>query len=275
MSRVLRKNYMGAFLMLLFALFLNVSAFAATGKYEADVKIPVRITLDGEKASSEKVTVTLTPIDGADDFDQNTLTVDAKKGETVEAAFTKTFTEPVSFKYEIRQVAGETDAYIYDETVYTAVVFVENDYDNKGLKASVVKVYKDDDTTKKQEAAEFVNVYKNTDSDKTSSNGGGSSSGSSGGSSGSGSGNGSSDSSSDGSVLGAVRDAFDESPAGQVLGAARDAVENSPVGRVLGAARGAVKTGDNSFMMVSALCCITAVAVFAGWIMAFVKRRTK
>ena len=157
MSRVFRKSYIGAFLFWLFALLLNISAFAATN-YQTDVKIPVKVTMEGEKASSEDVIITMTPLEDAEEFDQTSITVKAKKGETVEAEFTKTFTKPADFRYEIRQTAGSTDAYVYDETVYTAVVFVEND-ENGGLKASLVKVYKDEDSTKKQEAAEFVNVY--------------------------------------------------------------------------------------------------------------------
>ena len=50
-------------------------------------------------------------------------------------------------------------------------------------------------------------------------------------------------------------------------------INNSPVGEVLGAARGAVQTGDNSFMMVSALCFLAAIAVLAGWTRAFIRRR--
>lgn len=75
-----------------------------------------------------------------------------------------------------------------------------------------------------------------------------------------------------GSVLGAVRDAIEDGPVGQVLGAARDLVEDSPVGQVLGAVRGATRTGDNSFMMVSGLCFIVAMAVLAGWVKAYIKR---
>ncbi len=401
MSRVMRKNYIGAFLVMLFALLFQVTAFAAT-KYEAEVKIPVKVTLEGKKASSEDVTITMTPLDGAPAFDQTSITVNARKNETVYAEFTKTFTEPVSYKYEVKQTAGTTDAYVYDDTVYTAVVYVEND-DNGGLKASIVKVYKDEDPTKKQEAAEFVNIYDPADTDppinkvvindagtapdtvkfhftmkaddktypmpegsvdgsKTIetgvgsyefgvmeyekagtytysvvenndgvqnftyddtaytvkvvvekvngklqatrtitkgsetlesitftnhySDGSGSSQNTSGGSSttgGSGSSGGSSDSDSDSDsgegspagVLGAVRDAVENGPVGRVLGAAREAVDNSPVGKVLGAARGAVRTGDNSFMMVSAICFITAIGVLAAWSMAFMKRRMK
>ena len=77
----------------------------------------------------------------------------------------------------------------------------------------------------------------------------------------------------EGSVLGAVRDAIENSPVGQVLGAARDKIEESPVGQVLGAVRGATRTGDNSFMMISGLCFLTAIAVLTGWIMTFLKRR--
>lgn len=62
-------------------------------------------------------------------------------------------------------------------------------------------------------------------------------------------------------------------PVGQVLGAARDKIEESPVGQVLGAVRGATRTGDNSFMMISALCFFAAIAVLTGWIMTFLKRR--
>lgn len=163
MSRVLRKNYIGAFLVMLFALLLNISAFAAT-KYEADVQIPVKVTLEGKKAHDEDMTITMTPLDGAPEFDQRSITVNAKKGETVETKFTKTFTEPVSYKYRIEQTVGATDAYVYDNTVYTAVVFVEND-DNGGLKASVVQVYKDEDKSTKQGAAEFVNIYAPADTD--------------------------------------------------------------------------------------------------------------
>ena len=61
-------------------------------------------------------------------------------------------------------------------------------------------------------------------------------------------------------------------PAGSVLGAVRDAIEDGPVGQVLGAVRGATRTGDNSFMMVSAICFLAAMAVLIGWITAFVKR---
>ncbi len=382
MSRILRKNYIGAFLVMLFALLLNFGAFAAT-KYEADVKIPVKVTLEGEKAHDENMTITMTPLDGAPEFDQTSVTVEAKKGETVEAQFTKTFTEPVSCKYKIEQTAGTIDAYAYDSTVYTAVVYVEND-DDGGLKASVVKVYKDEDKTTKQIAAEFVNIYAPADTDppinkvvindegtapddvkfhftmkaddstypmpegsvdgaKTIETGTGSYefgvmeyekvgiytytvtenndgvanftyddtaytvkvvvekidgklkatrtvtqgsetldsitftnhySKSSGGktnrvtppSS-------SSDDDPPGNVLGAVRDAIENSPVGQVLGAAREAVEESPVGQVLGATRGAARTGDNSFMMVSALCFIAAVGVLVVWTREFIKRR--
>ena len=79
------------------------------------------------KASSEEVTIKMTPLDGAPAFDQTSLKVQAKKGETVKAEFTKTFKEPVNLRYEIREIAGTTDAYIYDDTVYTAIVCTEND----------------------------------------------------------------------------------------------------------------------------------------------------
>ncbi len=380
MSRVFRKNYIGAFLVMLFALLLSISAFAET-KNEAAVTIPVGVTLEGDRASSEQVTVTIKPLDGAPEFDQTSIILDAKKGERVQSQFTKTFTSPVNLKYEIRETAGTTDAYTYDDTVYTAVVFIENDYDNGGLKASIVKVYKDGDIKTKQDAVDFVNKYEpafidppvskvvtndagtapdtarfhftmkaddktfpmpegSTDGAKTIETGVGSvefgkilyekagtytyriteeqeslsnftydnttytvkavvekvngkltatqiinngsaevteivfnnhySKSSSGktnrvtprSSS-------SDDDDSPGNVLGAER----ETPVGQVLGAAREAIENSPVGQVLGATRGAVRTGDNSFMMVSAICFFTAIAVLIGWCRAFMKSK--
>ena len=396
MNRNSGKKYIGAFLVMLFALLLNISGFAAA-KYEAAVKIPVRVTLEGEKASSEEVTIVMTPLDGAPAFDQTSIKVQAKKGETVEAEFTKTFKEPVDLRYEIRETAGTTDAYTYDDTVYTAIVFVENDPETMGLKASVVKVYKDDDPATKQDAAIFINRYcpaeinppvnkvvtndsgtapdtakfhftmkaedktfpmpvGSVDGAKTVEAGTGKvefgkieyekagtytykvyeekealsnftydtteytvkavvekkagvltatmtitkgdenvnsidfnnhysekkESSTSGGGGGSPSGGGSSSSDTDsneywdpdeGSVLGAVRDAIENSPVGQVLGAARDKIEESPVGQVLGAVRGATRTGDNSFMMISGLCFLTAIAVLTGWIMTFLKRR--
>lgn len=398
MSKIIKKNYIGAFLVMLFALLLNISAFAAA---QVAVKIPIGVTLEGERASSEQVTVTMTPLDGAPEFDETSITLDAKKGERVEAQFTKTFAEPVNLRYEIRETAGTTDAYTYDDTVYTAVVFVENDFDKGGLKASVVKVYKDDDSTTKQDAADFVNKYEpafidppitkvvTNDSgtapdtakfhftmkaeDKTSpmplgSNDGqktieagagaiefgeilyekagtyiykvteekenlsyftydettytvkaevekvngkltatytindgtkdvteirfdnhynsgtgtetrtGITRGTTGGGNGSGGGGGGGSSTGGtgvpaGSVLGAVREAVENSPVGQVLGAAREKVENSPVGKVLGATRGAVRTGDNSIMTISAICFLIAVAVLIGWSRAYMKRR--
>lgn len=397
MNRNSGKKYIGAFLVMLFALLLNISGFAAAAKYEAAVKIPVRVTLEGEKASSEEVTIVMTPLDGAPAFDQTSIKVQAKKGETVEAEFTKTFKEPVDLRYEIRETAGTTDAYTYDDTVYTAIVFVENDPETMGLKASVVKVYKDDDPATKQDAAIFINRYcpaeinppvnkvvtndsgtapdtakfhftmkaedktfpmpvGSVDGAKTVEAGTGKvefgkieyekagtytykvyeekealsnftydtteytvkavvekkagvltatmtitkgdenvnsidfnnhysekkESSTSGGGGGSPSGGGSSSSDTDsneywdpdeGSVLGAVRDAIENSPVGQVLGAARDKIEESPVGQVLGAVRGATRTGDNSFMMISGLCFLTAIAVLTGWIMTFLKRR--
>jgi len=407
MSRNSGNKYIGAFLVMLFALLLNISVFAATGKYEAAVKIPVRVTLEGEKASSEEVTIVMTPLDDAPAFDQTSLKVQAKKGETVEAEFTRTFTEPVDFRYEIRETAGTTDAYTYDDTVYTAIVFVENDPETMGLKASVVKVYKDDDPGTKQDAAIFINRYcpaeidppvnkvVTNDSgtapdtakfhftlkaeDKTFPMPAGSVDGAktveagtgkvefgkieyekagtytykiyeekedlsnftydtteytvkavvekkagvltatmtitkgteavdsiefnnhygekkeetapaetqpanNGSSSGSSSGSGSEpkdnrkkherEETTDpgGSVLGAVRDAIENGPVGQVLGAARDKIEESPIGQVLGAVRGATRTGDNSFMMISAICFITSLAVLIGWGMAFKRR---
>ncbi len=378
MSKVFRKNHIGAFLVMLFALLLSISAFAAT-KNEAAVTIPVGVTLEGDRASSEQVTVTIKPLDGAPEFDQTSITVNAKKGERVQSQFTKTFTEPVNLKYEIKETPGTTDAYTYDDTVYTAVVFVENDFDNGGLKASIVKVYKNGDTKTKQDAADFVNKYEpafidppvskvvtndagtapdtakfhftmkaddktfpmpegSTDGAKTIETGVGavefgeilyekvgtytykiteeqeslsnftydnttytvkavvekvdgkltattiinngsadvtaivfnnhykkkSSGGGGGGSSGGGPGI---PTGTTGTVLGENR----ESPVGQVLGAAREAIENSPVGRVLGATRGAVRTGDNSLMMVSAICFLAAIAVLIGWFRAFIK----
>ena len=397
MNRNSGKKYIGAFLVMLFALILNISAFAATAKYEAAVKIPVRVTLEGEKASSEEVTIVMTPLDGAPAFDQTSLKVQAKKGETVEAEFTKTFKEPVDFRYEIRETAGTTDAYTYDDTVYTAIVFVENDPETMGLKASVVKVYKDDDPATKQDAAIFINRYcpaeidppvnkvvtndsgtapdtakfhftmkaedktfpmpaESVDGSKTVEAGTGKvefgkieyekagtytykvtedkealanftydtteytvkavvekkagvltatmtitkgteevnsidfnnhyaekkddSTPPGGGGSPTGGGSGGSDTddkeywdSDDGSVLGAVRDAIENGPVGQVLGAARDKIGESPVGQVLGAVRGATRTGDNSIMMISGLCFLTALAVMIGWVMAFMRRR--
>ena len=394
MNRNSGKKYIGAFLVMLFALLLNICAFAATAKYEAAVKIPVRVTLEGEKASSEEVTIVMTPLDGAPAFDQTSLKVQAKKGETVEAEFTKTFKEPVDLRYEIRETAGTTDAYTYDDTVYTAIVFVENDPETMGLKASVVKVYKDDDPATKQDAAIFINRYcpaeiappvnkvvtndsgtapdtakfhftmkaedktfpmpaESVDGSKTVEAGtgkvefgkieyekagtytykvtedkealanftydtteytvkavvekkagvltatmiitrgteevnsidfnnhyaekkeGGSPTG---GSPTGGSGGSDTDDKEywdpvEGSVLGAVRDAIEDSPVGQVLGAARDKIGESPVGQVLGAVRGATRTGDNSFMMISALCFLTAIVVMIGWVMAFMRRR--
>ncbi len=366
---------------MLFALLLNISAFAAT-KYEADVKIPVKVTLDGVKAHDEDVTITIEPKEEKDnfpnkvatEFDQSSITVKAKKGETVEAEFTKTFTEPVKYYYTIKQTTEDkTDAYVYDNTVYTAVVFVEND-DNGGLKASVVQVYKDEDKSTKQGAAEFVNIYAPAESDppinkvvindagtapddvkfhfsmraddktypmpegsvdgvKTIETGTGSyefgimeyekagtytytvtedkdgvanftyddtaytvtvvvekidgklqatrtiTKGSDKLDSitftnhyNDGSGNRSNGGSSGGSY--SRWDNSDDTP-GSVLGAVRDAVENSPVGQVLGATRGAVRTGDNSFMMVSALCFIAAIGVLAVWTREFMKRRMK
>ena len=408
MNRNSGKKYIGAFLVMLFALLLNISGFAATAKYEAAVKIPVRVTLEGEKASSEEVNIVMTPLDGAPAFDQTSIKVQAKKGETVEAEFTKTFKEPVDLRYEIRETAGTTDAYTYDDTVYTAIVFVENDPETMGLKASVVKVYKDDDPATKQDAAIFINRYcpaeidppvnkvvtedsgtapdtakfhftleaedktfpmpagsvdgaktveagtgkvefgkieyekagtytykiyeekedlsnftydtteytvkaevekkagvltatmtitkgaenvnsidfNNHYSEKKENNtpagGGETPSGGGGSPSGGGPKSGSSDTDSNeywdpddgsGSVLGAVRDAIENSPVGQVLGAARDKIGESPVGQVLGAVRGATRTGDNSIMMISALCFLTAIAVMIGWVMAFMRRR--
>ncbi|MBR1856394.1 MAG: hypothetical protein IJ803_04905 [Oribacterium sp.] len=400
MNRNSGKKYIGAFLVMLFALLLNISGFAAA-KYEAAVKIPVRVTLEGEKASSEEVTIVMTPLDGATAFDQTSIKVQAKKGETVEAEFTKTFKEPVDLRYEIRETAGTTDAYTYDDTVYTAIVFVENDPETMGLKASVVKVYKDDDPATKQDAAIFINRYcpaeinppvnkvvtndsgtapdtakfhftmkaedktfpmpvESVDGAKTVEAGtgkvefgkieyekagtytykvyeekealsnftydtteytvkavvekkagkltatmtitkgteavnsiefnnhyaekkdnsnnntpatGGNKTGSGGGGGGGGSSTGAKGYDPGGSVLGAVRDAIEDSPVGQVLGAARDKIEESPVGQVLGAVRGATRTGDNSFMMISGLCFLTAIAVLTGWIMTFLKRR--
>lgn len=383
MSKIIKKNYIGAFLVMLFALLLNISALAAA---QVAVKIPIGVTLEGERASSEQVTITMTPLDGAPEFDEMSITMDARKGERVEAQFTKTFTAPVSLRYEIREQAGTTDAYTYDDTVYTAVVFVENDFDNGGLKASVVKVYKDDDPTTKQDAADFVNKYEpafidppiskvvTNDSgtapdtarfhftmkaeDKTSPMPEGSSDGqktveagagaiefgeilyekagtytykvteekedlryftydnttytvkaevqkvngkltanytindgtkdvkeirfdnhykrttsSTSGGGGGGSRAGSPGIPTGGSVLGAVREAVENSPVGQVLGAAREKVENSPVGKVLGATRGAVRTGDNSLMTVSGICFLIAVAVLIGWSRAYMKRK--
>ena len=60
---------------------LNISAFAATN-YQTDVKIPVKVTMEGEKASSEDVIITMTPLEDAEEFDQTSITVKAKKGET-------------------------------------------------------------------------------------------------------------------------------------------------------------------------------------------------
>jgi len=438
MSRVLRKNYIGAFMVMLFALLLSMSAFAA--EYKTDAEVPFSVTMKGEKASSEDVTVTITPIDGAPEFDQDSITLYAKKGETVKGSFKMTstaggtaptddpssaydpsaeyesgayesgaagettgetsgyvapkgFVEPGDYEYEVRQTSGNTDAYVYDDTVYKVIVAVRNNEDYN-LEATVL-AYKNKDEKAKQDI-EFINIYEPCFSDppvkkvvisdegtapddakfrfsmkasdktypmpegsvdgvKTITTGVGEyefgnmyyekegtytysiveendglpnftydgtmytikvvvekkdgkleatrttykgttladialfenhyrkSSGSN--NSGSSTTTTSSDGShrSDwndgeeyndpaGSVLGAVRDAIEDGPVGQVLGAARDLVEDSPVGQVLGAVRGATRTGDNSFMMVSGLCFLAAMAVLVGWITTFIKR---
>ena len=429
---------------MLFALLLSMSAFAA--EYKADAEVPFSVTMKGEKASSEDVTVTIKPIDGAPEFDQDSITLYAKKGETVDGKFTMTssngsssttdptteydpsaaydpsaeydpsaayesdaagetngqtagnveskgFVKPGDYEYEVRQTSGNTDAYVYDDTVYKVIVAVRNDKDYN-LEATVV-AYKNKDEKAKQDI-EFINIYEPCFSDppvkkvvisdegtapddakfrfsmkasdktypmpegsvdgvKTITTGVGEyefgnmyyekegtytysiveendglpnftydgtmytikvvvekkdgkleatrttykgttladialfenhyrkSSGSNN------SGSSTTTTSSDGthrsdwndgeeyndpagSVLGAVRDAIEDGPVGQVLGAARDLVEDSPVGQVLGAVRGATRTGDNSFMMVSGLCFLVAMAVLAGWVKAYIKR---
>ena len=78
MSRVLRKNCIGAFLMMLFAMILSMSAFAATS---VDVEIPVKVTREKDDAFSEKLltlSVNMTPCDGAPAFDQSSITVKAR-----------------------------------------------------------------------------------------------------------------------------------------------------------------------------------------------------
>ena len=412
MSRVLRKNYIGAFMVMLFALLLSMSAFAA--EYKADAEVKFSVTMQGEKASSEDVTVTITPVKGAPEFDENSVTVFAKKGETVEGSFKMTssnpepvyesaaygetagntngFIEPGDYEYEVRQTSGNTDAYVYDDTVYKVIVAVRS-VDGYNLKSSVI-AYKN--TDEKVKSIEFVNKYEPCFSDppvkkvvinddgtapdnakfrfsmkaddpkypmpegsvdgvKTITTGVGEyefgnmyyekegtytykvveendglphftydgtmysvkvvvekkdgklvatrtitygdlvadiatftnhyDSGSSKNNSSSSSSSTSSDgvhrsdwndseeyNDPSGSVLGAVRDAIEDGPVGQVLGAARDLVEDSPVGQVLGAVRGATRTGDNSFMMVSGLCFLAAMAVLVGWITTFIKR---
>ena len=428
MSRVLRKNYIGAFMVMLFALLLSMSAFAA--EYKTDAEVPFSVTMKGEKASSEDVTVTIKPINGAPEFDQDSITLYAKKGETVKGSFKMTstaggtaptedpssaydpsaayeseaageaggyvepkgFVEPGDYEYEVRQTSGNTDAYVYDETVYRVIVAVRNNEDYN-LEATVV-AYKNKDEKAKQDI-EFINIYEPCFSDppvkkvvindegtapddamftfsmkaddpkypmpegsvdgvktiktgvgeyefgnmyyekegtytykvveendglphftydgtmysvkvvvekkdgkleatrtiyngdlvvdiatftnhyrESSSNGGnsGSSSTSGGGSHRSDWNDGEEYNDPAGSVLGAVRDAIEDGPVGQVLGAARDLVEDSPVGQVLGAVRGATRTGDNSFMMISGLCFLAAMAVLVGWITTFIKR---
>ncbi|WP_049962354.1 Spy0128 family protein [Oribacterium sp. FC2011] len=444
MSRVLRKNYIGAFMVMLFALLLNICAFAA--EYKADAEVPFSVTMKGEKASSEKMTITITPIDGAPEFDQDSITVDAKKGETVKDKFTMTssvgssspidessaydesaeymyesdgayesgatyesgaagetggyeepkgFLEPGDYEYEVRQISGNTDAYVYDDTVYRVIVAVRNNEDYN-LEATVV-AYKNGDKKAKQDI-EFVNVYEpcltdppvrkvvvedegtapddvkftfsmkaddktypmpegSVDGVKTIETGVGevefgnmyyekvgtytysvvekkgdaasftydetqytikvvvekkdgkleatrtiysgdktfdeivfenhyAKAGEKKNDTTPGTTSGSSTTKDNskkhesdyvpdpgsGSVLGAVRDAIEDGPVGQVLGAARDLVEDGPIGQVLGAVRGATRTGDNSFMMVSGLCFLAALAVLLGWIKAFLKR---
>ena len=427
-------------MVMLFALLLSMSAFAA--EYKADAEVPFSVTMKGEKASSEDVTVTITPIDGAPEFDQDSITLYAKKGETVKGSFKMTstaggtaptedpsaaydpsaeyesgayesgaagettgetsgyvapkgFVEPGDYEYEVRQTSGNTDAYVYDDTVYKVIVAVRNNEDYN-LEATVV-AYKNKDEKAKQDI-EFINIYEPCFSDppvkkvvindegtapddamftfsmkaddpkypmpegsvdgvKTIETGVGevefgnmyyekvgtytysvvekkgdaasftydetqytikvvvekkdgkleatrtiysgdktfdeivfenhyAKAGEKKNDTTSGTTSGSSTTKDNskkhesdyvpdpgsGSVLGAVRDAIEDGPVGQVLGAARDLVEDGPIGQVLGAVRGATRTGDNSFMMVSGLCFLAALAVLLGWIKTFLKR---
>jgi len=386
MSRVLRKNCIGAFLMMLFAMILSMSAFAATS---VDVEIPVKVTREKDDAFSEKLltlSVNMTPCDGAPAFDQSSITVKTQNDETVKVSFTKTFTEPGDYKYEIRQSKGDIEQYVYDDTVYYAVVSVR--YDEKYDLISSVLAYKDvyGDKTAKQDIRfdnytcfsdppvkkvvindegnapddvffcfsmkaddksypmpegsvdgvktimtgvgeyEFGNMYYTEEGTYTYkvveennglpyftydgtmysvkvvvekkdgrliatrtiyngeyvadlinfknhyNDGSGKSNGSGGGAKGSDT-DGEPHDDPAGRVLGAVIDTLDKSPAGRVLGVIRDELEDGPAGRFLGALRGEVRTGDNSFMMVSALCFMAALAVLAGWVKAYISRK--
>ena len=188
MSRVLRKNYIGAFMVMLFALLLNISAFAETGKYEVDAKIPVSIKMeeDGEKDSVKKMTATvrINPLDGAPAFYQDELTKEVEEGKTETVTFTKKsdssidpsqasgyvsgFTDVGDYEYEIIQtkVTGDgLDEYLIDETVYRVLVSVRyNQYND--LVSSVVACKEEDITdvedfyaenAPKQDKIEFVN----------------------------------------------------------------------------------------------------------------------
>lgn len=144
----------------------TVDAVSFTNKYEP---LATKLTLPAKKAISgnprpegqeQDFTFVLAGLSGAPmpTGDGNVLTVtDAGEGSFGAISFTKTGT----FKYEVRETAGNAVGYTYEDTVHTITVTVE---DSDGRLTATWK--SDQDTDNKDETAgekiTFTNTYKPT-----------------------------------------------------------------------------------------------------------------
>ena len=116
--------------------------------------LEIEAQLNGEApAHGEPFTFILEPVDQAPMPEDNTLTI---TGEGVGQFSPITYTAPETYHYTIREAAGDTEGYTYDDTVYHVTVQVTTN--DGGLLAQSISISKQGSLAKTKQVL-FINHY--------------------------------------------------------------------------------------------------------------------
>ncbi len=154
------RGYIGLFVMILTGLILSMTAMASS----LSIEVPVTITVEGAAPSTPEDYVINLKADDAS-FPMPSGASDGLYQTTVTGADSKklaiSFERVGIYTYTIYQTAGDAANGIYDTTVYTMTVTINNPEVGDGLE-SVVALHTEALSTK-PDAASFVNNYKPSD----------------------------------------------------------------------------------------------------------------
>ncbi len=146
--------------------FLLLPGTVHAKEYACDVTIPATVQVSGDRIPSGEVYEVVMEAITKDAPVAEIMTQKVMNSGTVSFGQIH-YTVPGDYQYKIYQKSGSTDRFIYDKTVYTVTVRVQNDAEG-GLTAELWAVK--EGTTMKNDAVQFQNHY-----DAPGNNGGGSS----------------------------------------------------------------------------------------------------
>lgn len=149
-------KFFTVFLCFIVAILPTLSVNAAAQSVACSFEVENQVTGDTPSAD-ESFTFKLEAVGEAPMPEKDTINVTGNHSETFPPI---TYTEPETYQYVIRQIAGNMDGYTYDNRVYNVTVQVTTD--DEGL-LSISQYVSQQGSNLKKDKIVFVNLYNTAD----------------------------------------------------------------------------------------------------------------